>query len=895
MSSDLFVTVSADALTTIPILIIDASGSVKNQFYDAQQVFDKMLEFAQSINAKDFRAIFWNSDKAKLENFPNGAFVIPHIVTKATLSQTFTMIKGLISTNCLTFPHLGFNAIPNEWFSDKDATHVYFITDGQIGYGNINAFELNSLKQQLATSVKTMFKNHNNIHLHIIAVEIKMHDFNNVETVDIMAGGDVFKVFSDNGLTNFITEFTSYAPNNLTGYSHIKRIIPPKGFIAFGSQCFSEMKTNEFIEYLRDLIQKTQGEDQLLKIIQNLATTLKMLTKDKPLVISENIIRNFCALFANTVIDPTIIQFMLADSVRREASGQGQVFGQYRAQLKELFKQANELLAQSTKNALGINSDFMSLPFNNVIVTGSSGHIVEQVRFDGIVFPFSSVYVNGKLIPVLPFLSGMPISTLSEQCIRQFTRQIISKQYGIDKMSDAVIFIVLGLMLQTVCSPVDDTVRNAYRYLATIMLRKMRLNSQTTELARLEAGELPTPNNGKLDEMTRNMAIAQRIINLDVKPMTFWYAVCLALNNHDMIVKQLIHCVADITADFPDIHPQNLLQQFNLSPFMQFVVSETFDYSCIYTGNDCSADGGVRINPHYTATGVQCKPNFVISKEGFDHAQKQPRMYCPYCYKTLTIHDHTEVPPKVVTAGESTVLPDDVPNIFEMARVHIDPVTLPAASAASDTNARTGNLVLLKGVVGAGKSTFAQKLQEKVTALGAICINTGTDKYAKTGMPMKQAIESVKQELKTITTVPHDKMLVVIIDTCGDQDNVKSTSSFDYNFAGWNIIRVFPNYDQSKKDQYFAWTLRNVLLRPMHNATTNYWLNPASAGVKVCVDVHTKKMQLLFGGKNKAVSTKATIPEILADIQANADVYAQFLATSLPIEDKVNEIVKQMK
>jgi hypothetical protein len=61
------------------------------------------------------------------------------------------------------------------------------------------------------------------------------------------------------------------------------------------------------------------------------------------------------------------------------------------------------------------------------------------------------------------------------------------------------------------------------------------------------------------------------------------------------------------------------------------------------------------------------------------------------------------------------------------------------------------------------------------------------------------------------------------------------------------------------------------------------------------VDVHTKKMQLLFGGRCKAITTKTNIPDILADINARANAYAEYLTSNLLLDDEVNKVVMQMK
>jgi hypothetical protein len=96
------------------------------------------------------------------------------------------------------------------------------------------------------------------------------------------------------------------------------------------------------------------------------------------------------------------------------------------------------------------------------------------------------------------------------------------------------------------------------------MLKKKRMNSDVTELKRLEDGNLPIPNTGKIEDFYKIMNTVKMMtqINSTCEPMTLWYALCLAIENPEMIVKQRIHCIDFIQRDFPGIDPLDLLSQF---------------------------------------------------------------------------------------------------------------------------------------------------------------------------------------------------------------------------------------------------------------------------------------------------------------------------------------------
>ena len=107
------------------------------------------------------------------------------------------------------------------------------------------------------------------------------------------------------------------------------------------------------------------------------------------------------------------------------------------------------------------------------------------------------------------------------------------------------------------------------------MLKKKRLNSIATELERLENGEMPIPNSGKIVDFFTYMKTVGNLIglsgdegNLLVQPMTFWYGICCALQNKGMIAKQLIHCSESLAKDGLDFHSESLF----LDSFKKFFI-----------------------------------------------------------------------------------------------------------------------------------------------------------------------------------------------------------------------------------------------------------------------------------------------------------------------------------
>jgi hypothetical protein len=888
------------------ILLIDSSGSVRTDFGDSNNypIFLKMREICKNINADMFRAIFWNSNLPGSKNatqFPIGVIKFPHVITKETLNQPFMSVETKISNTSLTFPHLGFDAIPSEWIDNTLPTHIYFVTDGQIGYQRCPAYEIRTLKNSLSNSIKKLFEKNNNVHLHLIAVEDEKYDFNNVESVDTLAGGDVFNVIKENKLTNFLTEFTSYIPKYPDGYTHIKSVIPPAGFVPYEGKIFSEKNTGEFVQFIKHDIINADSEEKLVRIVQNLTGTINVLTKDKPKMIKDSIINMFCSLFENTLLDPSFVQFLLTDSLQQQNSGQALAYSEYRSKLKTLYKQAQQLLTSDTKNALGYSNEFFTLPVSNIVISGPSQVVNRSISLCGGTYPRAAVGVDHLVLPVLPNKNNS--THLNEQCTRQFVRSIVASQYGVNQMGDIVMYVVLGLVLKVVLSDdISFDIKNAYRRLGHTMLKKKRLNTDITELSRLEDGHLPIPNSGLMQEFNDSIDKVKNILGVSCSTMTLWYALCLALENEHMITKQLIHCSESIQSDFPEVIPIELLHKLKeqIVPIvhMRLPSSIVIDYKCIVTLDDCTTTGGYRIKKHGT-TG--CEPIFLYSTEGYQQAIREPVIYCPVCYTNLTADSFEAIGPK----EDSKVIFDELvqnPYAYVKSSASTRYSTSTASSASSTSHVstasnasnvpissnKTGIVILMRGTVGAGKTTYSNKIKEIIESMGGVCIVEGTDKYCVQGQSFSEARENVKNSFININNITNDT-IVVIIDTCGYTSVSKTI--FGYDFSKWNHFTFSPNLYNNRLDGYKAWTLRNVLNRTLHDANSSYWLNPEGADVTTCVNVHTSKCKKLFGKKTKPVTYSANKEIILREINDLADDYQTYLDSNKEMCAEINKFL----
>jgi len=904
-------------IDSVPIVLVDATGSVKTNYESTTTVFDKIKQVIQSgvIPEKRFRMLFWNSTPDSIISqgrvtgtfFKDGIWKIPYVVDKDKLDTPFNMVSQNITNGCLTFPHVAFMNVTPEWCHTDKPTRIYFVTDGQIGYQSISRSDMTYLKTKLADSIQSVFKRFYNIQLTIITVESKQMDFGQLETLNSAAGCDVYTVIMENHLTDYITKFISFTPNNPTGFIHINKLIPPKGFVPYETKIFSELKTLTFIKYIKSLIDATTDPDAILKIVQNLSTTLVYLTKDKPPKIINEIISTFCRLFdkEGSEIDRTFVRFILTDAITKERTGTAQLFANYRAQMKDLYKQAAEMIKKDVSNAIGVNQILMSIPMDiggkSIILCGSSQLNLSTLNLKGTIYPQSTYNLNGLVCPILPCdLEGFR-SLMMDQCLRQWTRVVVGHATGINYMDDKLIFVMLGYVLQVVLTEnIPLHVKKGYQKLGEIMLKKKRLNKDVTELSRLEEGDLPTPNSGQIADFYKYMGAVSTTLSItrELKPLTLWYAICLALGNANVASKQLIHCRESIQADFPDISPEIILDVIApLVPklsIVQISLADTLEYQCPITLEDTSKTGGFQIKAHRNYLNHSCHPRYVLSETGYTNLLKE-RPMCPVCYADLNTVTFVKVTSKPAESIDSQ-LPSNLTdyNIFgstgKAAKIApVAPSITPGTT--SGTTSGTTITIVLKGVVGAGKSTMAEELQKEFEKAGFYCISEGIDKYCRAGKPKQQAVKMVTGRLNQILKHKSIKK-VAIIDTCGERDTDTTNVHFGVNFGGWTKIVIWPNLIRNDLTGYFTWSLRNVLKRTKPTSTSNFNLNPIDAGVSKCVEVHKIKATALFGNAADAMlpilaSTTAPIATIIQSLDEVANNYELRLASEMKMKDEI--------
>ena len=904
------------------VSVVDASGStIATNWDNSTTVFGKEGDILKTrITQPMSWLICWNAKNCST-NFPDGVYAFATPIPSANIPLGLTTtVKTKITNNCLTDPSVAFIALrdnASKYFSPTENNHIYYCTDGEITSG----FSITEIQKTIKNVLNELFKKYT-IQLHIYTIEKTLTDY--VEQVGSMAGGDFWKIFVDLKLTGIVSEFVSYNTRYPDGFQQIYNPQCPAGFIpGINNDCFSEKDTHKFILHLQNEVQgsNAQNDNALIDIVQKLTSTIKALAKDKSLQYKKALIQTFSNVFENTKLTPDDVKNILAETVSDDK--QTMLVSEFRNMRKQNFKDNDNAMKINTAGTIGyISGKFISFPLDvvtnengittniSVSIIGDASHVVETFMINKNTYSCSSVKINDILIPVVPTKSG------NDQGMRQFVRIILSNMYKVNIHDDQIIYIAMGIMLRSFLSPnMSKMGKDAFCSIATDMSNKTRLNVIETEMNRWERGELPIPNTAKIETFYGYMTKVCTLLNFDslkkLCPMTIWYAICLAFGNDAMINKQLIHCLEAIKQDFPDINVSaltNPITLFSQQPFLEInpiIVREMpsdIDYNCIISFDDLSQTGGHQLMPHKSLTGHNCRPGFLISDNSLNTLFNNNDVRCMQCFVPINRDMFVHIEPKT---GTDNIFPELIHDLFmQKTTTRTSSSTSPYASSSTSSSAGNQNpngrrvCVVMKGPVGGGKTTFSSKIAELLREKSIFVVVEGMDKYSVQGIGSQSAIHTIQQQIKTANDRAFtDKLVVVIIDTCGERD---SDVIFNHNFKEWDIIKVTPNFQGNDKlmNNFLAWTLRNVLRRKAISVDSAYYLSPIGAGVATCINVHKKKSDALYKGKYKHTfkwpNVNDSADNVITTLNPDADIYQQFLDTTHPLDTQVQSVFQKI-
>ena len=194
-----------------------------------------------------------------------------------------------------------------------------------------------------------------------------------------------------------------------------------------------------------------------------------------------------------------------------------------------------------------------------------------------------------------------------------------------------------------------------------------------------------------------------------------------------------------------------------------------------------------------------------------------------------------------------------------------------ASSVVASTNPSKGVIVMMRGTVGCGKSSFSRILMKQVREMkffksGQQFSPDDHNKKAPQGSK-PNGVNIVRNELRAF--INKEGPLFGIIDTCGelyDESNPQKFC-FDTSLRDFNVVVVYPNFIESDMKGYLSFSLYNVLKRAMHSPTTDFYLNPVSAGFETCKRVHTDKARALFKHKFFNVSNATNLADAIRQLE----------------------------
>lgn len=890
-----------------PIILVDASYSTGNVFSTNQRdtmaplIFQQMQLELKKLSDTHCRIIFWASPQGRrVPLFTNGFFIPPlrepisiHDDGPNSLTAIFNIAGSLIASGFTTEPHLGFNAIPDDWLAP--GRKIILVTDGNIGYQGMDQRERNLLEAKFAESIQGLSKRkvggrlvYPTPNIQILAIMNQNVDLSNERALE-SAGGDMYRVMRGKNLTTYVSKFTTVMPGGT--FVQLEQFFADPGHVPYEGKQFHIKDSEMFIVFFRTEISKPehQSMDVQIRFIQKIANTLRVLLRDAHPKVREQTVAMYAGFFN---LDRTMTKDLINQAIDAESAGQAQVFGEVRANLKDKFARADQAIKAHAATSCGITELFMSALYgtgvDRAVLVGPADLLKESINLHGEFKEAAFMGVVG--LPL--WTKNEVISDMAGQCTRQFIRAWFAKQYSIHPTSDEIIYLVLGTMVVVHQSPLPDHIKGAWSRLGKVMLEKKRLTTQETEYDRLLTRVLPIPNSNKFDDFTNYMNAVKRKLGIDATNWRLWGEMCRCVSQ-ELFEAQEVHVGADMGSP---------LRCEGIVHLVEVPKEVAVDYTDVVSAEDLAATGGLRYKPHRSAAREMCSPNFMISRDTLQHMIASGTNRCLVCYRAgLTMADFDTVGPRpafdlpkifreditekmqsMTLAGEgkrdkySPYAMLDTMDRVPSAEERVAPVVGAAAGAAAAGPRRV--LVVLQGVVGSGKSTLAEQIRAFTIGLRGECYVEGMDKYARQGINGKQAAGRVTQALNRAKSSRHPGLVAVVIDVCNE--NYTGTDEFfRVNFRGWTKVVIRPNFIADDIHGYLAWSLRNVLRRPPADANCNYFLCPSGAGLATCLNVHKMKAEALFFAEIRANPRLYDFrggpikDEIIASLDAEADAY----------------------
>jgi len=772
-----------------------------------------------------------------------------------------------------------------------------FVTDGDMDARIHSTNE--SGPARFASIIKQCKIKYPNMSIRIITVSSKDVDFTNISETNAAVGSDVWKCISSNNLTGMVSQFISYTPKkNPNGFNQITfNPVCPQGFYQYGEKYFHPNDIKRFDDFIRSEI-KVMNFDQMCDVITKLSKTICDVTAGNPGLLN-GIVKKYVSMFINADIpaDEGMINYLLTTYIDSDRTGQAMRVADFKATRTNLFKSVNIMLENNAQNACNVHNGF-SLPIKTensfIIITAPSGLMTASFAS----FAKAAVPIDGSIVPILP--SNIVTSGMSQQAIRQYARLMMSKHVNNPNVNgNDIIIEILYTILLVVKSTVSDELKDAYRRIGIIMLKKTRPNVDVLEIDYLSKGGY------NADFINEAGKIANKY-QINITPKEMWWCLLTGLDNEGLINGQNAHYTKASLDQIPTINVQ-------VKSFSHY---SDYAYTCLITQESTETNGGFVIKNHNN-----CEPKCVFSHDGMNGLLSSSMHCCPYCYNDISREMFVAVPPK---SSENIILPEDYKNKMKNISVPIvQPVPnvsvqrLQSTSGAGSSvpqpsrpqtapNNQKNIMIVHRGTVGAGKSTTTNALIAEIAARGGVSHVVSMDDVRRTnpGLSNHSFLASIVTNLLNtfLRNTIGAPTRYVIVDTCGEQ--FSQTNLFGVNMSAWEVVYSYPGINTANPqlppndwmrakewEGYIKYSLLNVLNRNAPSSVnTIYALNPVEAGLEICLKVHRDKFTSLFGGiayKDRVGKLPKTIDEIKTYLEPVATEYRNTLKS-------VSEVAKDI-
>ena len=560
--------------------------------------------------------------------------------------------------------------------------------------------------------------------------------------------------------------------------------------------------------------------------------------------------------------DPAILVSMFATNVQTSLAGAVAKVGNYKAARYDQFEAATRGLGTSgTMVAGGDTTMFSTIPITTddgglLMVIGSAGHVRHSIKLGPITAPNSAIRLaetDNMHLACIPITDGTPTPTQA-QVRRQAMRGVLAALENLDVRSDAVMYLLLWRYAAIVIYTGDNQfVTEAKRAMTVLFQKQLPRTDTTLEKHLLDGGEpigmwqenIALGVFGPLD--IKGIAKEASDRGKPVKEITAAHTF-QRYDNAKRVWATICHAYSDLMyLGQKDYHQRKTIMP---SP-------RVYCYACpsppgLRFGNEC----GVMYTPleyGFAPKGVDGEPTgtTLLSEEFLNELFQlagnhgDARVTDPFTRKQMHRDDYVRVD---VVQERGVELPP---------RIRIGRA-LPGVDVADPTAKPNRFYIMLRGTVGAGKTTCREELGRLLALYGVPVSVVSMDDAQLNHRGSKAGIKNTITDFVT-TTPAEGKIHVIVSDHC----NERRVSTL-YGIAIPNDvlrIEVYPGTTISPStesmtskelrdvmgndlDKYLHWSLLHVLDR---GATqTNFCLTPAHSSPKICTEVHRKKAMKLF-------------------------------------------------